>query len=621
MKKRILPFALVLIILAVVLFVILPHVRREKQYARAVEDLQAGRYAEAAEGFSGLVWENGGYKDANQQRTLAREGLAAQAEADGNWEKAMEVYASMTAYNLLRRKNTMSHSAEYANAAVQRAAALGQEGKADEAVAFLDGILNDPPEGFSDSYNTTLTAGKAQVLMAAERYEEAGAVYRELTESVLTRDRYLPLYTECLYRHAQYEQEHGNPEEAEALMRSAVSLYAAGNEYEPLREVILAEARQLIAEENWTEAAEETYRLSIRYGKTAELKKEIAALKQQVIDGFVAAHAWEDFYQSRYQDDFDRLARQDAALAKIHHLVSTGRSEMAETETDFEALMASRPEAEQDQLGVMFRELYYADGDPAQQLSKARAYARERGMEMEFLRMGMDIAAGAVIAGVTTYPMREEVRALLAAVENPRATGGALAEKVFLRDYGLIADFRAEEPRPGYFTIVTAQGSELTTYASGEGKAIMEGLAKKGTETFDYQAVSNPQTASLLLVLDSSFERGGTYQLTTVTRQELELLPPGVPLPGKRETQSYTGYIQTVGYQLWDCVSGGMIASGSVKATSNLSDRQTIASDLRDDRAKTFKIRCSSAALSGASEGAQALYEATRRYIVDFCAR
>ena len=85
MKKRIIPGAPVLIIVAVVLFVILPNVRREQQYARAMEDLQAGRYAEAAEGFSGLVWENGSYKDANQQRTLAREGLAAQAEADGNY--------------------------------------------------------------------------------------------------------------------------------------------------------------------------------------------------------------------------------------------------------------------------------------------------------------------------------------------------------------------------------------------------------------------------------------------------------------------------------------------------------------------------------------------------------
>ena len=601
MKKWIALGVLAIAALLLVFLVILPNSRKANQYSQAMQLISEGRYAEASDLLAPLM--DPVYEDAGVKWCEAQKALAEQKAAGGDWEGAIQVYAGITGYR--KGKTVLTYPKEYANALTSYAQALADENRTDEALAVLDRNLTDPPEGFT--YTDTLKKTKAQLLVQAGRYAEAEAVYEELMSTAIVRKPYEGPYMECLYLHGSQLEEEGKAEEAAALYQKALSYYTKDNEYEPMRGLILADARQLLDENRLAEAAHALALLHDEYKSYRELRSDIEALQHETVAAYVAAEDWEGLYNSDLRDEFSRTPE----LTDIYYLISTDRGALIGQNPDFNALVAAQPEENAVNIPTLYRDLIHAEGDHAEQFAAAVAYARSRGIELEFLRTGMDYASGKGVRNTVILP--DWLKERLPAHEKP-GSGGYLYEEKFVSQYGELADFRATEPRPGYYVLIKARDSQAFpgTEVQNAG-TLIAALAAKGEEEIPYVCVSNPHAASLLLVVDSQYVPARTYQLSQTVPNM-----PGMVLPGSGET--YTAMVETFSYQLWDTVRGGLIGSGSLQASSEISGNYRVSAAQRDDTNKTFDLRISSDIVSRAEEGAEALYQASRSHVADFLA-
>ena len=108
--------------------------------------------------------------------------------------------------------------------------------------------------------------------------------------------------------------------------------------------------------------------------------------------------------------------------------------------------------------------------------------------------------------------------------------------------------------------------------------------------------MEDPNTASFLLVLNGQFRGTGTYGL--------------IPVMGGAMTEYY-GYTEDLDYELWDTVTGTMIASGHVDGPSHLTSTfSQIPASQRDEGKKTFWVECSKPWIAEAKAGAEELKEA-----------
>ncbi len=150
--------------------------------------------------------------------------------------------------------------------------------------------------------------------------------------------------------------------------------------------------------------------------------------------------------------------------------------------------------------------------------------------------------------------------------------------------------------------ILFTADSELPNRTLSQGRALIRALSEHSGTGTACHAVGDPQTASVLLVLKGTLRSAGTYGM--------------IPSTGGSMT-NYTGYAEDLSYELWDAAGGGMIAAGTVKGPSNLSNAMISASS-RNDANQTFWVECG-AQIANASEGAEELGAALERQAEEYC--
>ena len=141
----------------------------------------------------------------------------------------------------------------------------------------------------------------------------------------------------------------------------------------------------------------------------------------------------------------------------------------------------------------------------------------------------------------------------------------------FREAYGPEEDFRASEPRPEYYIVLAADKYNITPFKEistdafqasfdlkrikSYAEIILSALSKRSEEkpAYNYKAVDNPNTASLLVVLDSNFlVKGKNYHSKSALRP--------------KQSAAYTGYAQVIRYTIYDIRAGGIVGRGEIEA-------------------------------------------------------
>ena len=540
-------------------------------YAQADADMAAGRYAEAMAAFETL--KQAPYKDAVTRFREAREALLEQRRAAGDWDGVLELAAD---------------GDDARDATANKAEAMAREGRADEALAYLDG--EEVRARFNGSFENDLALARARVLAEAGRWAEAEEIYREYAmKGSAASERVSDDIDRCIRGRYLDAVRANDDAEAQAMLDEARRRYGNCSDREPeiLREVLLAPIRADLERGAFAEAADAIYALGhdgdVR--NCAQLKAELEALADETFDACLAARDWAALIASDVlHERFEALSREDDAMARAFYLAQTDRAELIDADADFNALMTA-PHGDYVILNPndpdrLFTELYYAGGDPAEQYAAARTWAREHGREADFLVMGMDLAAAAAAGEELPVPLRAETIALLpAATEVP---GKAKAWDNF-RIYDLMPegshqldDFRAKEPRPGYYAVVVTTGSWQTPLEQAHDPSAlldragsaMKALAKAGGgDPLAYRCVGNPNAAAFLVRVSARFDRAGTFG-------------PDIA-GGALSSQLMEGYVESVEYDVYDTRTGERLAHGI--ATAQI-PAQVFTKDYKDDK-------------------------------------
>ncbi len=600
MKKWILSGITVLAVLAVVLFIVIPKQKYAKMYHQAEEYYNAEQYEEAAALFKEVSKSEFGEDDSNRRWTDAMKKLAEAREAEGDWAGAVEAYAPLKGYSVLTRKTVHSFASEYVNALIMRALDMARNGDVEGAIGSLDDVLEHKEEHGLSYYDGSIQEGKARVYVAAEQYGKAEEIYENLIEEHKYDTGYRYNYEACLYEHSEQEKENGNEVKAEELLQSAIDLYGEECEYAPVREAILIPIKELFAAGRLTESASEVSKISGRYYKVEEMQAETDRLKEEITETFLAEGEYEELYRSQLRDRFKEHGETDRNIAKAYYLCSTDRGTLADQPIGVAEMLKAWPADRELTAADMIRDLNYAEGEPEQQVLDACRfaidYAKDVSLAADFLSLGMDLKAGGSYEGTEDLVLQNDMKEVFPSAEIQVAKAKNLYESVFIKAYGKIKDFRATEPRPGYYVVVSAADSVLANQKLSQGKALMDVLSEYAGNTVPLHAVEDPNTASFLLILNGKLRGTGTYGL--------------IPVMGGAMTEYY-GYTEDLDYELWDTVTGKMIASEHVDGPSHLTSTfSQIPASQRDEGKKTFWVECSKPWIAEAKAGAEELKEA-----------
>ena len=475
--------------------------RDAARLAAGVGALDAGRFQEAMAVFGDLKRRS--YGDAAELYLRAAEGRAGELEAAGDWEGALALLRSSGgkgAYDVV----------------IRRAGSLAAEGRMDEAMAFLEERIDSRDPFY-------LNRAKGRTLMAAGLYAAAEAHFRDMIETGGRAQQLAEDLLECVYRQYLAAEEAGDEAGMDALADRAAA--PADGETDPFVYVRLGKARRCAARGDYAGAAEALQKW--RSGGMRASFPKTAAAADALVDGIFSACVrdgrWDALYAA-FPEEFERRAARDESLAAALYLASHGRAALIGTEPDFNTLAGALPEDAGWDGESLFRVLTLASADPAGQFAAAREWARGRGLEYALLSAAMDVSAASA-AGETPAGVKPELlSALPGAAERPGTGEKAVFAAAFREAYGSEADFRASEPRPGYYAVLAADGCKKTPFeAFGDdprlagfdlarletlAAGILGELARAGGGAYRYRAVENPNAAALLVVLRSDFPGG-----------------------------------------------------------------------------------------------------------------
>ena len=599
MKKKKLIAALLVAALAAAGFVwmkVSGNARNAARYTEGVEALESGRYAEAMDAFGDLKYRS--CEDAEELYLRAAEGRAGEMEAAGDWEGALE---------LLR----LAGGKGSYDVVLRWAGSMAAEGRMDDAMALLEERI----DGRDPFY---LNRAKGRVMMSVGQYAEAEAHFREMIETGGRESELAEDLLECVYRQYLAAEAAGDEAEMEALEGRAMA--PGGEEPDQYVYIRLGRARRCAGRGDYAGAAEALEKW--RSGGMKATCPKTAAAAEALVDDIFSACVWDGEWAALYAafpEDFERRALADEALAAPYYLASTGRAALIGTDPDFNALADALP-ADADRDGEsLFRDLAAASGDPAEQFAAARERARGQGLEYALMSTALDISAAAAAGQAPPVAVTPELLAALpAAAERPGTGEKAVAAAAFREAYGPEADFRASEPRPGYYAVLAADGCKRTPFEpfsddprqagfdlerlETDAGGILGVLSRVGGGAYRYRAVENPNTAALLVVLHSDYQlEGAGYRLANLVHPD--------------EGKSYAGYAQVIRYTIHDARAGGIVASGEVRAE--------IPDDVRTANVEdgAFWVNVDENDMHTDMEGARELRAATDAAAAEFCGR
>ena len=562
---------------------------KEMLYTEGVAALDTGRYADAVQIFTELRERE--YKDSVILLKQAKEARIEELTAEEDWGGVLELLPSSGDDRILEAKIRWGES-------------LAEEGRLDEALAMLE----DRIESRYNDYDLNYAKGRA--MMAAGEYALAEEHFRNMNQKSQELREAL---VECIYRQYLTAEENGDENELTELEKRA-GTNLSFDEYEQWVYIQVGSIRHCAERGDYAGAAEalkdlRRHKSEANYPK---LNEAADALEEEIVSACIREGQWDALYKN-FQVEFSALAKQDEFLSAAQYLASTDRSALIGTEPDFNALIEALPERYSRNGEALFKELAIASGDPVEQFESARKWTREKGREYEFLSYAMDISAAAAAGGELSVPVKSELLSVLpSAVEQPGKDDGAFFVSAFRDAYGSELDFRASEPRPGYYMVLAADGCEATPFeniSSGNlprletyAFYILHALAEQaGKEpAYSYRAVENPNTAALLIVMDSRYQRlDGNYYPKALIRPD----------------KSYTGFVQVVSYKIYDARIGGIIGKGEIRAP--------IEDDIitGNTEGSFFWINVNNNNLRTAREGAEELRTATDAAVAEFCGK
>ena len=303
---------LLLVALAVLVTVVLPHQKRTKQYTEGMDLLDQGQFTAAAEQFRQL----GSFADAEQ---LAQYAEAREALRQGNYQQAADAFTQMGAFkDAPIHLATAQHELLYA----QGAEAL-QRGDYAEALAALEQVpdLRDAA-ALAQQCREHIAYAEAQALFAADAYEKALA----RLEGVAGLPEAEALRKQCqdqlTFAQAKEQYAAGAYAEALALLESIPDLpetEALGKQCQD--QLTFAQAKAQYEAGAYTEA------LALLEG-VPDLP-ETKALQKQCEDRLIYAQAMEKYAAGAYSEAAELFAQipdvDDAAKLKqecqqqLHH--------------------------------------------------------------------------------------------------------------------------------------------------------------------------------------------------------------------------------------------------------------------------------------------------------------
>ena len=563
--------------------------KKETLYTNGVAALETGRYADAVQIFSELRERE--YKDSVILLKQAKEARIEELSVEEDWEGVLDLLPSSGDDRILETKIRWGES-------------LAAEGGLDEALKMLEERI----ESRYNDYNLNYAKGRA--MMAAGEYASAEEHFRKMNRESPERREAL---MECIFRQYLTAEESGDENELTELEKRAGTSNAF-DEYEQWVYIQLGRIRHCAERGDYTGAAEALKDLRRHRSETTypKLNEAADALLEEIVTICIQDGQWDALYKN-FQKEFSALAEQDEFLSAAKYLASTDRAALIGTEPDFNALIEALPERYSRNGEALFKELAIASGDPVEQYESARTWTRENGREYEFVSYAMDISAAAAAGEKLPVPVKSEFLSVLpSAVEQPGKEEGAVFVSAFREAYGPELDFRASEPRPAYYMVLAADGCKATpfentssgnlprlnTYAS----YILYALAKQGREepAYSYTAVENPNTAALLIVVDSSYQvLDGKYYPKALIRPD----------------KSYTGFVQVVSYKIYNTRVGGLIGKGEIRAP--------IEDDIITGNTERsfFWINLKNNDLRTARDGAEELLLATDTAVAEFCGK
>ena len=575
--------------------------RKAVLYSDGLKALESGQYAQAMKIFA--QWKKP-YKDSELLLRQAQDGRIEELCAVGDWEGALALLPATGDGRAYEVK-------------IRWGEALAAEGHLDEAMELLEERIANRR---GDDFNVTYAKGRAMI--AAGEYARAEAYFREMQKTYqINKDgeRVWEALVKCIYLQYLVAEEAGD-KEALTKLEKRVPSAESRDENDQWIYIKLGSARHCAERGDYVEAAKELSRISERrkYYQYPELNKAADTLTDKMIESCIREERWGELYRS-FPTKFSDLAQRDAKLTVPYHLAATNRTNLIGTDPDFETLIDALPAKFARDGEALFKELTIASGDAGEQYKAARNWARENGREYELLSYAMDVSAASAAGENLPVPTKPELLAVLpAATEYPGSSEKAAYAAVFREAYGPEDDFRAIEPRPGYYIVLAADGYNETPFkeistnafqASFElerihsyARLILDTLSKKAGEkpAYSYRAVDNPNTASLLVVLDSNYrEKGNHYHPKSALRSE--------------QSAAYTGFAQVIGYTIYDTRAGGIVGSGEVETV--------LGNDIvtGNTEGHAFWQYVSESDLGTAKDGSDQLRAATDAAVAEFC--
>ncbi len=588
-KRRMIWLALIVVLIgAVAAKIIMTRNENTAKYNQAMADMEAENYAEAMAALAEL--ENFG--DAAQQYSRAFKARVGQLEAAEDWDSLLNLLGKRDSdyYRIVERKvATMAEAGQGEEALAfveealpdninsisvqshQRHQALAARGYA----LMAAGRWYDASHEFSLAYSGNYDQERMKALMAecrgryamelmkAGNWKDADDYFQWASESGYEPEQMQALADKCnffgfmsqpveemvnefsvmftrsqkkaIQRLVDYVEmgyaemvTAGDDAGIEKLM-NFIDGSGAAKRYRPMMATWLKPVSALYDSGQYADAAALLYKKRKLYDDFRDLYEP---LKNSIFDALLEEGQWQTLAKY-YQDELLTRAAQDPALEQIAYLLTTGRVELAGTDPGFDAICAAGNYGRSQMISdEIFKDLYYASGDPAEQYAAARAYARNLNREGELLSRGMDITTALAAGEESPCPVRAEVAALL-----PVPSQSPDGDEPWLMDdftavYGDPNIFRAAEPRADRYTVIVTNNTRLkpinmigttgTEFVTADTLRLLKPrwdaiMEKLGTENKAdswrhlFRLAHNPNTAAYLVWIKADYEYVGTY--------------------------------------------------------------------------------------------------------------